>query len=36
MLRQSGSNAFIGLVTTGEKKPEKGGFLGTITTPGNS
>lgn len=30
MLRQSGSNAFIGLVTTQASKPEKGGFLGTI------
>jgi O-antigen biosynthesis protein len=30
MLRQSGINAFIGLVTTEEKKPDSGGFLGTI------
>lgn len=30
MLRQSGSNAFIGLATTEETKPEKGGFLGTL------
>lgn len=30
MLRQSGSNAFIGLVSTEESNPGKGGFLGTL------